>query len=309
MPGPYPATSEGSDCRKGEQPGTPHYAAAMDVILLGTGGPLPDAHRAGPATLVRTNGVNLLVDAGRGVLMRLAAAGLGAGQVDAVLLTHLHSDHITDLGDLVTTRWITSFTPSPLPVFGPVGTAKHLEHLMDSLADDVSFRMAHHEDLAWNPPMTVTEVDLASVDPVEVWRSAGDSPVVVTAGPTDHRPVHPSIGWRVEDGSASVVLAGDTVPCEGLDRLARGAGAMVHTVIRKDLIAQIPIQRLLDTLDYHSSPEEAGETAQRAGVGTLVLTHFVPAPAPGELDQWMSLAATTFSGAVVAGDDLHTVTL
>ena len=281
----------------------------MDITLLGTGGPLPDAHRAGPATLVRTGGVNLLVDAGRGVLMRLAAAGLGAAQVDAVLLTHLHSDHITDLGDLVTTRWITSFAPSPLRVFGPVGTERHLEHLMDSLADDVSFRMAHHPDLAWNPPMVVTEVDLVGPEPTEVWRTETDPAVVVSAGPTDHRPVHPSIGWRVDDGSASVVLAGDTVPCEGLDRLTSGADALVHTVIRKDLIEQVPVQRLLDILDYHSSPQEAGETAQRAGVGTLNLTHFGPAPAPGDLDQWTALAASTFGGTVVAGDDLHTVTL
>src|SRR5918912_1006181 len=94
----------------------------MDVVLLGTGNPLPDPQRAGPATLVRAGGVNLLVDCGRGVLQRLAAAGLGAPQLTAVLLTHLHSDHITDLNDVITSQWVMSFAPTPLRVIGPPRT-------------------------------------------------------------------------------------------------------------------------------------------------------------------------------------------
>jgi len=280
----------------------------MDITLLGTGGPLPDAHRAGPATLVRTPTANLLVDAGRGVLMRLSAAGLGAGQLDAVLLTHLHSDHLTDLGDLVTTRWITSFTPSPLRVFGPTGTAEHLADLLDALAADIEFRMAHHDDLTWSPPVTVVEVATHGDDPVEVVRlGTGADTTVVRAAPTDHRPVHPSLGYRVDHADTSAVLAGDTVPCTSLDRLSAGADVLVHTVIRKDLLAGIGIPRLTDVLDYHSSPAEAGATAQRAGVGTLMLTHYVPAPAPGTLEEWRSQAASAFDGEVVAGDDLTTV--
>jgi len=282
----------------------------MDVTLLGTGGPLPDPQRAGPATLVRTGGANLLVDAGRGVLMRLSAAGLGAGQVDAVLLTHLHSDHITDLGDLVTTRWITSFEPNPLRILGPVGTTDHLASLLDSLDADVGFRMAHHDDLTWVPPVEVVEVDPAGDTPTEVWRAGeGGGATVVHAAPTDHRPVHPSIGYRVECGGTSAVLAGDTVPCAGLDALAAGADVLVHTVIRKDLLAAVGLPRLTDVLDYHSSPAEAGATAQRAGVRTLVLTHYVPAPAPGTLDEWRTQASSTFDGEVIAGDDLCSVTL
>jgi ribonuclease Z len=132
---------------------------------------------------------------------------------------------------------------------------------------------------------------------------------VVLAAPTDHRPVHPSLGYRVECGGASAVLAGDTVPCAGLDALATGADVLVHTVIRKDLLGAVGLARLTDVLDYHSSPAEAGGTAQRAGVRTLMLTHYVPAPAPGTLDEWCAQASGAFAGEVVAGDDLCSVTL
>jgi ribonuclease Z len=125
--------------------------------------------------------------------------------------------------------------------------------------------------------------------------------------PTDHRPVEPTIAYRIDYADASVVLAGDTVPCATLDELATGAGALVHTVIRADLVALAPQQRLRDILDYHSSVEQAAATAQRAGVGTLILTHYVPPLQPGTEDQWRALAATEFDRQIELGDDLHRV--
>jgi ribonuclease Z len=104
-----------------------------------------------------------------------------------------------------------------------------------------------------------------------------------------------------------VVLAGDTVPCASLDELAAGAGALVHTVIRKDIVATIPQQRLVDICDYHSSVEEAAATAARAGVDTLVMTHYVPALVPGQEEQWRALAAGEFGGRIELGDDLHRI--
>ncbi len=101
----------------------------IEVTLLGTGSPLPDPQRAGPATLVRAGSQTLLVDCGRGVLQRAAAVGVGANAVTALLLTHLHSDHIADLGDLLITRWVTTFVADPprLPIIGPPGTAEVVE--------------------------------------------------------------------------------------------------------------------------------------------------------------------------------------
>jgi ribonuclease Z len=271
------------------------------ITLLGTGSPLPDPHRAGPATLVQSGGEHYLVDAGRGVLMRLAAAGVAVSQLSAVLITHLHSDHITDLNDVITSQWISTFEPTTLRIVGPPGTAALVGHIVASLGPDIAYRIAHHDDLQQPPLVEVLEV---TEGPVAV-----GGQVRITAAATDHRPVEPSVGYRFDHDGVGVVAAGDTVPCAGLDRLCAGADALVHTVIRKDVIANIPLQRLQDTLDYHSSPEEAAQTAERAGVGTLVLTHYVPAFPPGGGDDWRELAAAHFSGRVEVGDDLHQITV
>lgn len=271
----------------------------LTITLLGTGSPMPDPHRAGPATLITGGTDQHLVDAGRGVLMRLAAAGSGAGALRAVLLTHLHSDHITDLNDVITSRWVMTFEPSPLVIVGPVGTQAVVDAIVTSLGPDISYRIAHHDDLSYPPPVQVIEVTDGVVD------LGGD--VRVTCAPTDHKPVEPSVGYRFDFDGASVVAAGDTVPCSGLDELCTGAQALVHTVIRKDIIETLPIPRLVDTLDYHSSPAEAAQTAARANVETLVLTHYVPAFPSGGGDDWRALAAEHFSGTIELGDDLHQV--
>ena len=273
----------------------------IEITLTGTGSPMVDPNRAGPSTLVTAGEQTFLVDCGRGVLMRAAAVGVGAANLTALLLTHLHSDHITDLSDVITTRWVTSLGPAPLPIIGPPGTRAVVEATLAALAPDISDRIGHHADITAPPEISVHEYAAG-----QVWDSGG---VVITAAPTDHRPVEPTIAFRIEFGGASVVLAGDTVPCDSLDELARGANALVHTVIRADLVEQIPVQRLRDILDYHSSVQQAAATAARAGVDTLVLTHYVPPLAAGQEEQWRALATGEFSGRVELGDDLLRVSV
>ena len=273
----------------------------IEVTLLGTGSPVVDPNRAGPATLIRAGTGVFLVDCGRGVLMRAAAAGSGAAGLTALLLTHLHSDHITDLCDVITTRWVSTLTPTPLPIIGPPGTAAVVDATLAALAPDISYRIAHHADITGPPDVEVREYTAGVV-----WDAGG---VRITAAPTDHRPVEPTVAFRVDYAGNSVVVAGDTVPCATLDELARGADVLVHTVIRKDLVELMPAQRIRDILDYHSSVEQAAATAARAGVGTLVLTHYVPALVAGQEDQWRALAAREFGGRVELGDDLLTVSV
>jgi ribonuclease Z len=273
----------------------------MQVIILGSGSPLPDPQRGGPSTLVRTSAGDFLFDCGRGVLMRAAAAGSAAGAFRAVLLTHLHSDHITDLNDIYTSRWVTSFQPNPLPVYGPPppGTTALLGAIDTMLEPDIGYRLAHHDDLQWPPSAAITEVESGLV--------FEEGTVRITAAPTDHAPVRPTVGYRIDDAGQSVVIAGDTVPCAGLDGLSTGAGVLVHTVVRPDLIEQFGLARLSDVLDYHSSVAQAAQTASRNGVGTLLLTHLVPAPAPGTEQEWLDQARAHFSGPVILATDLLTV--
>ena len=273
----------------------------MKITLLGTGGPLPDANRAGPATLVQTGTTNILVDAGRAVLMRLTAAGVGVPMLSGVLLTHLHSDHITDLNDVITGHWLYTQGNGELTIFGPPGTSQVVAATASMLTLDVGYRLDHHDDLHDGPNVTVVEVA-----PGSTFQLGG---ATVTVGETDHRPVHPTVGYRIDDGEKSVVLGGDGIPVDTLDELCAGADGYVQTVLRRKVIEAIPVPMLQDVLDYHSSVEDAAKTAARAGVGTLILTHYIPGMPPGTEHEWLALAEPHFSGPIVLGDDLTSVEL
>ena len=163
----------------------------MKVILTGTGSPIPDANRAGPSTLVQCAGQNILIDCGRGVAMRLVAAGVPAPFLSAILVTHLHSDHITDLNDLVTTRWILSPEATPTVIYGPLGTKKVVDGMMAMLTPDQKYRHDHHADLRSGPGLQVVVHEVVPGDEFKI----GDVRVIV--GRTDHRPVTPTIGFRI----------------------------------------------------------------------------------------------------------------
>jgi len=276
----------------------------MKVTLFGTGSPIADANRAGPSTLVQAAGQHILVDCGRGCVMRLTGAGVFPPFLSAILLTHLHSDHISDLNDLVTSRWIMSPQPIVTHIYGPVGTQKVVDGLLQMLALDEQYRCDHHADLRSGPGMQITVTEVSPGDSFTL----GDVRVVV--GRTDHRPVAPTVGFRFEAEGKVATLAGDTVPCDELDALCRDADIYVQTVLRPDLVnamkhmlpAQAP--RLNDILNYHSSVDDAGRTAARCNVKTLMLTHYVPAMQPGQEDDWIAQAAAHFGGNIMVGPDL-----
>jgi ribonuclease Z len=253
---------------------------------------------------VQCAGQNILIDCGRGVAMRLAAAGVPVPFLSAILVTHLHSDHITDLNDIVTTRWILTPEATPTVIYGPVGMKKVVDGMMAMLTPDQKYRHDHHADLRNGPGM---QVEVHEVSPGDEFK-IGDAHVII--GRTDHRPVTPTIGFRIEAEGKSVVLAGDTVPCSELDDLCHDADIYVQTVLRPDLVELVKqfvpalASRTNDILDYHSSVEDAAKTAARAGVKTLMLTHYVPAMQPGQEADWLALATPHFTGKIVLGPDL-----
>jgi ribonuclease Z len=246
----------------------------MEVILLGTGSPMPDAKRGGPATLVKAGATQILVDAGRAVVMRLTGAGSLPIFLSGVLITHLHSDHLTDLNDVITTHYIMSQAETPLHIYGPPRTQEVVNGILASLAPDISYRLAQ-----------------------------------VSVGQTNHAPVEPTVSYRIEHEGKSVVLGGDGIPCETLDAICKGADAYVQTVIRAELVGLVKNKRFLDILDYHSTVEQAAQTATRAGVKKLILTHYVPSIQPGQEEEWRALAAAHFAGEIVLGDDLTATTI
>ena len=273
----------------------------MDVVLTGTGSPLPDPNRAGPSTLIKADDCHVLIDAGRGVVMRMAGAGSLPLFLRAVLITHLHSDHICDLNDVITTHWIMSQGNATLPIYGPPGIKEFVNRQMHALEADIGYRIEHHEELTHGPKVEVIEVGAGEqfmLDELSIRTAA-----------TEHAPVKPTVGYRIEHNDVAVALVGDTVPCEGVDELAREADAYVQTVIRSDLVGLSPNPMMLDILDYHSDVEQAAQTAARAKVKRLVLTHMVPAPTEDQYPEWISQAQHYFDGEIVIGDDLTTVSL
>ncbi len=275
----------------------------MKITLLGTGSPIPDPNRAGPCTLVQAGAQNIMIDCGRAAIMRLLGAGVLPGMVSTILITHLHSDHITDLNDLVTTRWVMMPVNIPLKVVGPAGTRQVVDAMLNMLTLDQGYRHAHHEDLRANGPLTVDVVEVGAGESFSIGE------VTVSTHATDHRPVDPSIGYRIEHDGKVAALAGDTIPCPGLDDLCQNADVYVQTVIRDDQVKQLASllpnsQRFLDILDYHSTVSQAGQTAARNNVRTLMLTHCVPAVQPGQEDDWIGAAREHFSGNIVLGPDL-----
>ncbi len=273
----------------------------MEIVLTGTGSPIPDANRAGPSSLVKADNTHILVDAGRGVVMRMAGAGSMPAFLGAVLITHLHSDHVCALNDIITTHWVMTQGNATLAIYGPPGTARFVERQMHALEADIGYRIEHHDVLTKGPQFEVTELEPGDAFDV--------NDVLVTTAATEHSPVKPTVGFRLEHEGSTAALVGDTIPCDGVDELALGTDVYVQTVIRHDLVQQIPNEMMQDILSYHSSVVDAAQTSTRVGVKRLALTHMVPAPTPDQYPEWRAQAAEHYKGEIIIGDDLTTITV
>ena len=281
------------------------------VTLTGTGVPHPAPGRAGAGTLVRSGDVTLQFDAGRSTVTRLVEAGAPAYSLDALFLTHIHSDHLADVADVAMTRWIQQplHPCGPLTIVCPEGQcARFVDEMFDPFATDIALREAH----AHHGPLEVDRRTFAATRaPVEVWASP-DRTVLVEAVLVHHEPVEEAVAFRVTTPDGVVVVSGDTRVCAEVEDLARGCDVLVHEVCRatamRDVIAGTMFEQIFE---YHADSVALGGLAQRAGVGHLLLTHLIPQPgtdaeaAAFEAD----VRSGGYTGTITVGEDLATVTV
>ncbi len=278
------------------------------VTITGSGCPIPDPDRAGPGALVEADGVRMQFDVGRSTVQRLAGAGVDRAQIDAVFVTHHHSDHLVGLQDLVLTRWVMARgdVQPPLPIVVPAGPAEDfVAEMLTPWRHDLAVR-AEHANRTDEIELDIVAFDMPD-EPTEVWRR-GD--VRVLAGQVRHEPVHPAVGFRVETPDGVVAITGDTLVCDEVAALAAGADVLVYEAMRFEVIEQRP-PHLRFILDYHADTRLIGAQAAELGVSTLVLTHLIPAPVtPEDHAAYVAdIRAGGFTGELIVADDLDTVVL
>ncbi len=272
---------------------------SIAVLLLGTGFPRPNPQHFGPATAIVAGDKWFLVDAGRGVTLRIAGTKLKYESMRAVFLTHLHSDHTAGLPDLFNTSWQFGRN-TPLQLYGPEGTQQLSDAMLEFFAYDIHIR----RDLVEHHPAAGATIQTHIVQPGVVY---DDGDVRVTAFLVDHGPVKPAFGYRFDSHGQSIVISGDTRPVPNLIRWAKGADILVMEAYLPGYFEHSDKPDVAKRLEaYHSTAEEAGQIAAAAGVKTLVLTHRIP---PDPESEFQRLAAKAFHGTIVVGNDLQMITI
>lgn len=273
---------------------------SISVLLLGTGFPRPNPAHAGPATAIVAGDKWFLVDAGRGVTLRIAATKLEYKGLQAVFLTHLHSDHTSGLPDFFVTSWMFGRKEKPLQLYGPAGTQQLADAMLKFYEYDIHIR----RDLMEAQPAGGATIKTHIVNEGVIY---DDGEVKVTAFKVEHPPVEPAFGYRFDSGGQSIVISGDTHPSQNLIRFAKGADILVHEAYLPGYFEKVDTPEVAARLKaYHTDAQQAGEIAAAAGVKTLVLTHRIPAAPESEFRQ---LAAKAFHGRIVVGNDLEMITI
>ena len=278
---------------------------ALHILLCGTGSPMPDMTRANACVAVIAGGRVVVIDAGPGAWARLAGANVPGAKIDTVLLTHLHSDHIGDLGEVATQSWLGG-RKVPLDVYGPpapqaserttgaegetfgvAGTEAVVKGFAQAYNSDAEFRIAQGHDLVPTEAARMIGHDVPRPGQEEAVTVYDRDGLKISAFLVNHDPVEPAYGYRIEYGGRAAVISGDTAQVPNMVRFSRGADVLVHEALNRDMVEMLA--KALDAsgnaragtmarqvIAYHTSPVDAAAIAKEAGVPLLVFTHEVP---------------------------------
>ncbi len=288
----------------------------LHVALCGSGSPLPDMRRASACTVVIAGKNFYVVDTGPGSERKLELMRLNPGKVRAVLLTHFHSDHIGDLGELMLKRWSGGSRKTPLDVYGPIGVETVVKGFDQAYSLDDEYRIMHHG------PETVPPSGAGGMARTFSFPQGKDEAVIIdeegvkiTAFEVDHAPVKPAVGYRFDYKGRSIVISGDTIPVPSLLKQAQGVDLLVHEALQPAMISilkevgqkvgRINTAKILgDILSYHTSPEDAAKIAQKAKVRYLLLTHILPPLPVSDLKAaFLGDARKFYHGPITVGED------
>jgi len=273
----------------------------MELTLLGTGCPSVDYKRFGPSNLVSTKNTKILVDCGSGITQRLHELKVSSANIDALLFTHLHSDHAVDLYQLIISSW-HSYRIKPWKIYGPKGTKKFVKKIMDAWADERKLRISY-ESRASAKAFDIQVTEFKSIGNIKI------KDVSIKYFEVDHKPVKYAYGFCFINKNKKLTISGDTRPCENLMKYAQESDVLLHEVFIEGEILQINKMRTKKTLhnvqSYHTTSSQVGKVAFIARAKKLVLTHFVPTRF--NKNNLKKVVKKDFGKDPVIGEDLMTI--
>ncbi len=278
-----------------------HAQSRTTIVTLGTGSPIPDPDRMGASTAIIVDSVPYIFDAGTGVVRRIAGAsrnnvkGLEIRSLARVFLTHLHSDHTLGLADLMFTPWIQG-RPVPLEIFGPPGTQRLVNGIIDGNDDDIKERTAS----SGGPKAALVNPNVHEIAEGIVYK---DSRVTIRAFAVPHSGWKYAFGYRIDTPDRSIVISGDTRSSSAIATACNGCDVLIHEVYSDSGFTTMPPLRQIYHAQSHTSATQLGAIATQAKAKLLILTHILFFGVSEE--KVLAEVRSTFSGKVVLARDLQ----